>query len=265
MPTISARLDSSPVVLRSPPPRLKRSVSVASSLPTPPRTVTKRKRKRRSLHSDEEELSSHPAARRAIRCCTGVSSKPVRRHISCPFSPPPSHRKSKPKQKARLEAAIAAGVLRRPTSPTTPPAKRRKLELPRDELNNPFLAMKSKWHQADTPSAPEEKPTMTFVFRGVRREFPNPYYDEANAGAPPKANPKSQLPPEHADFEPDERGIRKLLFKVKKHATQKSGSPSRRAVDVARGKSAVAAPKAAAEKTRVALKAASHKTKNIHD
>ncbi|KAJ7790977.1 hypothetical protein B0H14DRAFT_3501084 [Mycena olivaceomarginata] len=64
------------------------------------------------------------------------------------------------------------------------------------------------------PSSQEEKQTMAFVFRGVRRSLPNPHYNAS-------INPNCQLPPEHPDFEPDERGVRKLLFAVgRKNAEQ---------------------------------------------
>ncbi|KAF7312464.1 hypothetical protein MIND_00260000 [Mycena indigotica] len=286
MPTISARLDSSPVAIPSSPPRLKRSVSVASSLPTPPRTVTKRKRRTRSLHSDDEGLSSVDEASDEApdinerlskeaeeeeafwRSQTQPKSEPVNGETEdqdhplvyrrlqqassqtfiLPVSPPPSHRKPKPRVKQKVRVP-------QPTStspPSTPPAKRRKLDLPRDEANNPFLATpldgELEVAPASAPSVIDEKPTMTFVYRGVKREFPNPYYDKAK-----DENPNSLLPPEHPDFEPDERGVRKLLFKVKKHtvSTPKNGSPTRRAVEVARGKSPTAAPKAAAMRSRV--------------
>ncbi|KAJ7237136.1 hypothetical protein C8J57DRAFT_1375966 [Mycena rebaudengoi] len=49
------------------------------------------------------------------------------------------------------------------------------------------------------------------LFRGVRRSFPNPYYSDADAPAVPP-NPNAQLPPEHPDFEPEERGVLRLLF-----------------------------------------------------
>jgi len=81
---------------------------------------------------------------------------------------------------------------------------------------------------------------MAFVFRGVRRSFPNPHY---NAHGSTALNPNSQLAPEHPDFEPDERGVRKLLFGVKRKNTtsQKSG---RRIAEVARGRKGrrIAAP-----------------------
>ncbi|KAJ7832535.1 hypothetical protein B0H14DRAFT_2591986 [Mycena olivaceomarginata] len=65
--------------------------------------------------------------------------------------------------------------------------------------------------------------------RGVRRSFPNPYYNVSWTGP----NPNSQLPLEHPDFEPEERGVRKLLFGVsrKNGAPKKSGRKSRRVAE----------------------------------
>ncbi|KAJ7442931.1 hypothetical protein B0H11DRAFT_2093365, partial [Mycena galericulata] len=64
------------------------------------------------------------------------------------------------------------------------------------------------------PVSQAEKPTIAFVFRGVRRSFRNPYYNTAFSTG---SNPNSQLPPEHPEFEPVERtDMRKFLFGRKK-------------------------------------------------
>ncbi|KAJ7745751.1 hypothetical protein B0H16DRAFT_1558094 [Mycena metata] len=138
-----------------------------------------------------------------------------------PVSPPPSHRK--PPVKTTL-------IPRTPTPkspstvspPSTPPASTRRTgngvpTLLRDSPDNPFLSSplgpqdEVIVNDSDAVLGPqEEKPTMAFVFRGVRRSFPNPYYNTSPTGP----NPNSQLPPEHPDFEPEERGVRKLLFGV---------------------------------------------------
>ncbi|KAJ7502249.1 hypothetical protein B0H11DRAFT_1989934 [Mycena galericulata] len=66
------------------------------------------------------------------------------------------------------------------------------------------------------PVSQAEKPTIAFVFRGVRRSFRNPYYNTAFSSG---SNPNSQLPPEHPEFEPVERtDMRKFLFGRKKSA-----------------------------------------------
>ncbi|KAF7336804.1 hypothetical protein MVEN_02116200 [Mycena venus] len=253
-------LDSSPVSL--PPRPLKRSASVAS-LPTPPRTRHKRKRggSKHSRASSDEDLTatddddeklikeaedeesfwlatnpapastttaknaSPPLLYRRLQASQSQSQTQV--HGVPPVSPPPSHRKPPVR-------AAAAPVPRTPTpksssSTVSPPATptRGAPSIPRDSPDNPFLA--SPLGSQDeviindssdsVPSSQEEKPTMAFVFRGVRRSFPNPYYKASPSGP----NPKSQLPPEHPDFEPDERGVRKLLFGVR----PKNGAPKK--------------------------------------
>ncbi|KAF7374641.1 hypothetical protein MSAN_00349000 [Mycena sanguinolenta] len=228
-------LDSPP----GPPPRpLKRSASVAS-LPTPPRTHHKRKRggSKHSRASDEdlsatdednveklikeaEDEESFWLATNAASSSTTVknTSPPLLyRRLQAqsqtqtqaigvpPVSPPPSHRKP----------PRAAVVPRTPTpksSTVSPPATPTRPLISRDSPNNPFLASplgsqdEVFINESDSAlSSQQEKPTMAFVFRGVRRSFPNPYYNASGSGP----NPKSQLPPEHPDFEPDERGKKK--------------------------------------------------------
>ncbi|KAJ6520912.1 hypothetical protein DFH09DRAFT_997911 [Mycena vulgaris] len=262
-------LDSSPVSIPPVPRPLKRSASVAS-LPTPPRTHHKRKRagSKHSRDSDdgltatdedddeklvkeaEDEESFWLAANPASTSTSRNSSPPLlyRRlqahsqtqlHGVPPVSPPPSHRKP---------PAKAAVVPRTPTPksastvspPSTPPPKRRNgaVLIPRDSPDNPFLASplgsqdEVVVNESDSvPSVQDEKPTMALVFRGVRRTFPNPYYNPSPSAG---QNPNSQLPPEHPDFEPDERGVRKLLFGVgrKNTAPKKSGSKSRHVAEV---------------------------------
>ncbi|KAJ7476007.1 hypothetical protein FB451DRAFT_1397378 [Mycena latifolia] len=259
-------LDSSPVSIPPVPRPLKRSASVAS-LPTPPRTHHKRKRaaSKHSRDSDEgltatdeeddeklikeaEDEESFWLATNPASTSRNASPPLLYRRLQAhgqtqlpgvpPVSPPPSHRK--PPVKAvvvpRTPTPKSASTV---SPPSTPPAKRRKgaaAPLPRDSPDNPFLASplgsqdEVIVNASDTvPSVQEEKPTMALVFRGVRRTFPNPYYDPSSTGP----NPSSQLPPEHPDFEPDERGVRKLLFGVgRKGAVSKSGSKSRRAGEV---------------------------------
>ncbi|KAJ6532032.1 hypothetical protein B0H19DRAFT_1189740 [Mycena capillaripes] len=254
-------LDSSPVSVPRP---LKRSASVAS-LPTPPRTHHKRKRGR-SKHSrdsdedltatdddDDAKLIKEAEDEESFWLSTNPASTTVKNaeppllyrrlqaqaqtqvHGVPPVSPPPSHRKPPVK---------AAVVPRTPTPksastvspPSTPPRRNGAPSISRDSPDNPFLAsplgsqdevIVNESHSM--PSSQEEKPTMAFVFRGVRRSFPNPYYNASSTGP----NPNSQLPPEHPDFEPEERGVRKLLFGVgRKNAVPKrSGNKTRRVAE----------------------------------
>ncbi|KAG7452758.1 uncharacterized protein BT62DRAFT_983693 [Guyanagaster necrorhizus] len=136
-------------------------------------------------------------------------------------SPPPSFRKAK--------TAPAKGPLFLSASPsnTSPPrTPKNKAQCPiRDPSNNPFLDSPGGLDDAsdnddDTTSLSErpyeEKPTVTFVYRGVRKTFPNPYYDPVKKG-PVSPTPNSLLPPEHIDFSPDLRCPPKVLFPKKKH------------------------------------------------
>ncbi|KAJ7707420.1 hypothetical protein B0H17DRAFT_1191922 [Mycena rosella] len=262
-------LDSSPVSIPQVPRPLKRSASVAS-LPTPPRTHRKRKRaaSKHSRNSDDgltatdddedddeklikeaEDEESFWLAANPPSTSRNASPPLLYRRLQAhsqtqvhgvpPVSPPPSHRKP-PAKAAALSPTPTPKSASTVSPPSTPPPKRRKVTdfIPRDSPDNPFLASplgsqdEIIVNESDSvPSIQEEKPTMALVFRGVRRNFPNPYYNSSSS-AP---NPNSQLPPEHPDFEPDERGVRKLLFGVarKNGVPKKSGSKTRRVADVA--------------------------------
>ncbi|KIL64692.1 hypothetical protein M378DRAFT_178654 [Amanita muscaria Koide BX008] len=141
--------------------------------------------------------------------------------IAAPVSPPPSRRR---------QPARAAAVTVRPSSPPVTPSKpkrgKRRIQMlaeefpVRDSPNNPFLdspsggkekATNVKPKSPRTPPPLEEKPTVTYVFRGVRGVYPNPLYNHAKQRAltPP---PQSLLPPEHPDYSPDMRCPPRLLF-----------------------------------------------------
>ncbi|KAK0210505.1 hypothetical protein DFS33DRAFT_298191 [Desarmillaria ectypa] len=136
-------------------------------------------------------------------------------------SPPPSFRKAKP-------APAKASIVRSASPSTTSPPRTPKniVQRPiRDSPNNPFLdtpggiddASDNEDDGASLAERPyEEKPTVTFVYRGVRKTFPNPYYDPVKKG-PVSPTPNSLLPPEHIDFSPDLRCPPKVLFPKKKH------------------------------------------------
>ncbi|KAK7000680.1 hypothetical protein R3P38DRAFT_3614972 [Favolaschia claudopus] len=231
-------LDSSPVSLPRP---LKRSASVAS-LPTPPPTRHKRKRggsKHSSRASSDEDLTStddddddaetheklikeaeeeesfwlstNNAPQQSPSAAKSASSAPLlyRRlqtaQVVEPVSPPPSHRKPP----ART-AALAVPRTPTPKSASATP--------------KPGDALRDSNASDDASTLQEEKPTIVFVFRDVRRSFPNPYYDPSAAA--PTPTPNSQLPPEHPDFEPDERSVRKLLFGVKRNTKARSKTSS---------------------------------------
>ncbi|KAK0483377.1 hypothetical protein IW261DRAFT_1462974 [Armillaria novae-zelandiae] len=135
-------------------------------------------------------------------------------------SPPPSFRKSKP---APVKAPVRSAS---PTITSPPRTPKNKVQRPiRDSPNNPFLdppggvddASGNEDDGASLSDRPyEEKPTVTFVYRGVRKTFANPYYDPVKKG-PVSPTPSSLLPPEHIDFSPDLRCPPKVLFPKKKH------------------------------------------------
>lgn len=136
-------------------------------------------------------------------------------------SPPPSFRKAKP---APLRAPVVRSAS--PTITSPPRTPKNKVQRPvRDSPNNPFLdppggvddASDNEDNGASLDERPyEEKPTVTFVYRGVRKTFANPYYDPVKKG-PVSPTPNSLLPPEHIDFSPDLRCPPKILFPKKKH------------------------------------------------
>ncbi|KAG8980568.1 hypothetical protein FRB90_007634 [Tulasnella sp. 427] len=76
----------------------------------------------------------------------------------------------------------------------------------RDSPNNPFLGGPS---QTAGPREPvQEKPTMTYVFRGAKAVFRNPNY----GGPDVEAQQRHRLHPAHPDFSPDLMTAPKLLF-----------------------------------------------------
>ncbi|KAG6819783.1 hypothetical protein H0H93_008698 [Arthromyces matolae] len=122
---------------------------------------------------------------------------------SAPMSPPPSNRKP---------AVVAA--------PVTPERRSKRLRPMRDSPNNPFLVSPATVVEdsaSPTPSLSphtprqQERPTVTYVFRGVRGTFPNPLYDhERNRARSPSA--RSRLPIEHPEYSPDPHCPPKVLF-----------------------------------------------------
>ncbi|KAG8912631.1 hypothetical protein FRC00_004105, partial [Tulasnella sp. 408] len=96
-----------------------------------------------------------------------------------------------------------------PTTPTRPRTRsqtRSKRPNPvRDSPNNPFLGGSPR----TGPREPvEEKPTMTYVFRGVKAVFRNPNY----GGPDVETQTRHRLHPAHPDYSPDLMTAPKLLF-----------------------------------------------------
>ncbi|KIJ35292.1 hypothetical protein M422DRAFT_782581 [Sphaerobolus stellatus SS14] len=123
-------------------------------------------------------------------------------------SPPPS--KGKP--------STSKPVAKSPRTPS-PLGKRSVLcianELPilGDEEDNPFLDDKktksktSRTHRSRSPHNLEERPTMTYVFKGMKADVPNPYYN-----LPDSAFENSRLPVAHPDYSPPPIVRPKRLF-----------------------------------------------------
>jgi len=192
-------LDSSPVALTPIPRPLKRSASTAS-LPTPPQTHRKRARGKSRDSCDSDSGEDVALTRTAVF------------HIATE-SPPVT-----PKTRSSTRRAV------------------------RDSPDNPFLVTPEN-HPEDTPSssgsakpsphAPlQERPTIAYVFRGVRRECKNPLYNHAQ-DRPFSPPPESKLDVDHPDYSPAIHCIPKRLFvdarpKRKKPATSKQNTLSQK-------------------------------------
>ncbi|VDC02386.1 unnamed protein product [Peniophora sp. CBMAI 1063] len=146
--------------------------------------------------------------------------------------------KSPPKVTDTASRRAAASTLlspppTRPRDPVTPPrrtfskdkeaakGKDKDIHPVRDSPNNPFLVALPADAAADSdaesdvevPSSPlgpktplPELPTMTYVFRGKKQIFANPFY-----GAQP--DPRATLSPRHPDYSPSEMCAPRRLFK----------------------------------------------------
>lgn len=139
-------------------------------------------------------------------------------------------------------SASTASLLTPPrTPPVTPKTRSSTRRALRDSPDNPFLATPENHVEGTSgssssanpsPHAPfQERPTIAYVFRGVRRECKNPLYNHAEDRpfSPPL---ESKLPVDHPDYSPDIHCIPKRLFvdarpKRKKPATSKSQKRAR--------------------------------------
>ncbi|THH22526.1 hypothetical protein EUX98_g8168 [Antrodiella citrinella] len=165
--------------------------------------------------------SSSPPARLLRRNRTGLAS------------PPPSRRQA---------ASVVALPITPPPLPRTPRGGRsikKRLFPERDSPNNPFLvpqdspeALSSPEVEATTPIPLPyvEKPTITYVFRGVKAEFRNPLYDPSHpSGVPsPKSDDPSSLPIHDREYSPTPYCPPKLLFpeaRKRNHARARKSKP----------------------------------------
>ncbi|KAF9066982.1 hypothetical protein BDP27DRAFT_1423273 [Rhodocollybia butyracea] len=152
---------------------------------------------------------------------------------SAPVSPPPSRRRHATVAKIPPALKLLPVEEENPSpSGTSPPETPKSTRIARDSPENPFLAspldlndVSSTSKSPRTPKEfPTEKPTITYVFRGVKKTYPNPYYDhERNRARSP--DPNSLLPPEHEDFTPDLRGAPRALWPKKKKVSPPLSSP----------------------------------------
>ena len=240
-------LDSAPVASPPIPRSLKRSASTAS-LPTPPRTHRKLSRGKSSdfcdsasdedvayKTSDDELLVQRHKKRRV------GESKPLlyRRGQAQvdvePVSPPPSHRRLVVSTPKRTNARKPEPHIATDSPPVTPQQHKRSptRRAIRDSPDNPFLATPE--NQAEdssgssdssansSPHGPlQERPTIAYVFRGVRRECKNPLYNHAQ-DRPFSPPPESKLAIDHPDYSPAIHCTPKRLFV---HARPKRQEPA---------------------------------------
>ncbi|KAL5514413.1 hypothetical protein ACEPAG_2501 [Sanghuangporus baumii] len=126
---------------------------------------------------------------------------------------------------AEPEGDLSAGDS--PPMPSTPKKGKKRMDSPiRDSPNNPFLddspaSLSGEPVEPRTPTIPAEKPTIAYVFRGVRAKFANPMYN-----LPSEVHERSLLPVEHPDYSPDPLCPPKVLFR-KSRRRQASPSPTR--------------------------------------
>ncbi|KAF8526530.1 hypothetical protein BU17DRAFT_62024 [Hysterangium stoloniferum] len=211
-------LDSSP--LPAPPPRkLKRTASVAS-LPSPPPSVQPPKKRANSQKfdsdadsesegDDAEDEEEGAVVGRKLLFPTGPSTSSLRAGTDDdPFSAT-SSRSSKDTSSSRPDAPASprskhkvSGPTRSPRTP--PPVERRgrclPAELPTlDEDENPFIggSLPKPRRAARPPVDITERPTLTYVFKGIKTSLPNPNYH-----LPQAVYERARLPLYHPDYSP---------------------------------------------------------------
>ncbi|KAJ7581559.1 hypothetical protein C8J56DRAFT_1169013 [Mycena floridula] len=193
--------------------------TTTSSLPTPPRTQRKRKagkaaRDFSDSDSDEERKNNRKRVRKQKAqededvFWTGTSTLLSSGTLTASSSSSSTATlNSDPESPIRRERAASAFA--------SPPPSHRKTatsSLDWGSPDNPFLNSPTRDDKpAKEPAAHREKPTVTYVHRGVRRVLPNPFYD-SERGRTVSPPPNSDLPPEHPDYEPDLRLVPRNLF-----------------------------------------------------
>ncbi|CAA7268635.1 unnamed protein product [Cyclocybe aegerita] len=155
-----------------------------------------------------------------------------------PVSPPPSRRKTAvTSSKLTLVAQDSSATVSPPSTPRTRLAVKRASAALRDSPDNPFLATPENHVEDSATPSPNassanpsprtpvyEKPTITYVFRGVRRVYQNPLYNHAK-DRPYSPPPASKLPIDDPDFSPAMHCTPKLLFPEARHKKGKKVAP----------------------------------------
>ncbi|KAH7882840.1 hypothetical protein F5I97DRAFT_1969431 [Phlebopus sp. FC_14] len=200
-------------------------------------TSTATRKERKEPEEEKEPRNSPSPALLRYRVKAPVSPPPSRRQpqlhvarassVERPSSRPPSATPVTPPRRLFLRApSPSRAAFKTPTK-----SKPSRIWPTRDSSNNPFLAdesdvvrKRSEWDSSDdedhvvgvaperegTPTplpSYEEKPTITYVFRGQKATFQNPLYDLA-----PEVIAASHLPLEHPDYEVAEACPPKRLF-----------------------------------------------------
>ncbi|ORX37610.1 hypothetical protein BD324DRAFT_622621 [Kockovaella imperatae] len=144
-----------------------------------------------------------------------------------PSSPTTVARAAAAERRARADALKAADEART-VAAAAEKARREKIQKMRDEDDNPFLVKageSSSIAHRHVSLVDETKDTVTYVFRGTKREFANPF----NSLRSRKSGSASNLDTEHPDYEPDPCPPPRLLWPkgpepANSHAGDGSGS-----------------------------------------
>jgi len=210
-------LDSSP--LHAPPPRKLKRTASAASLPSPPPSVQPPKKRANSQKFDSDPGSGSEAddaedeeegavVTRKLLFSSDPSTSSLRVTTDDPFLET-SSRSSMDIFSSRIDVPASPPYSKhqvsQPTrSPRTPPPIDRRgrclpSELPTlDEDENPFIASSPpKPRRAWSPVDITEKPTLTYVFKGIKTSLPNPHYN-----LPESVYERARLPLYHPDYSP---------------------------------------------------------------
>jgi len=189
------------------------------------KVVSGRKKRRTSMalrgNDEEEDENEFWTGRRGKARDTDDDASPalLQYRVKALVSPPPSLRQttSAPEPPVTPESAGSS------SSRTTRLRAARRQAL-RDSPENPFLDDSPPSAAGSpvprTPTKHEEKPLVTYVFRGMKAQFANPMYN-----LPPSAHEHSLLPVEHPDFEANEACPPKLLFPLAHRRQVRRRSP----------------------------------------